>query len=419
MIKCIKKDPLFKKIFIMVISFMLIFSIMLMAVDYYQLKMFYKKQISVTEGLAGTFAHEYPNEEAKIMDALFKTKDNENINLGKEVFLKYGYNNELSLNRNIVLNEAYKTFMISSFIRCIFLMLMVLGIFLFIINYITKDIMSFSNVAQRIMEGDFSNEINSNKEGVFSILRTEFHQMSKRLSMGIEQLNREKDSMKSVVTEMSHQLKTPVASLKLSNSLLLENDLSSEEREEFLQKCNEDIDKLEWLVSSLIKMSRLEADIIEIDLKKSSIKNTVIKAVNGVYIKALNKNIDIDMEDLQDDTIEHDVKWTKEALINILENAVKYTKKGGRIKITTSQLPSLFKIDIEDNGIGIPEKEINNIFKKFYRGNSKEVTEADGLGVGLYLSRKIIEKQGGSIMAHSRAGTGSRFTVFLQKCYEN
>jgi signal transduction histidine kinase len=218
---------------------------------------------------------------------------------------------------------------------------------------------------------------------------------------------------------MSHQLKTPVASLKLSNSLLLENDLSSEEREEFLQKCNEDIDKLEWLVSSLIKMSRLEAGIIEIDMKKSSIKNTIIKAVNGVYIKALNKNIDIDMENLQDDTIEHDLKWTKEALTNILENAVKYTKNGGRIKITTYKLPSLLKMDIEDNGIGIPEKEINNIFKKFYRGNSKEVTEAEGIGVGLYLSRKIIEKQGGSIMVHSRDGEGSRFTVFLQKCYEN
>jgi signal transduction histidine kinase len=294
-----------------------------------------------------------------------------------------------------------------------------LGIFLFIIKYITKNITSFSIEAKRIMEGDFSSGMYSNKEGVFSILRTQFYQMSKRLNMSIEQLSREKDSMKSVVTDMSHQLKTPVASLKLSNSLLLEKDLSSEEREEFLQKCNEDIDKLDWLVSSLIKMSRMEADIIEIDMKKGSIKNTIIKAVSTVYVKALNKGIDIDMENLQDDTIEHDVKWTKEALTNILENAVKYTKNGGRIKISAYQLPSLFKVDIEDNGIGIPEKEINNIFKKFYRGNSKEVTEAEGLGVGLYLSRKIIEKQGGSIMVHSREGGGSRFTVFLQKCYEN
>lgn len=415
MIKYIKKDPLFKKAFITMLSFMILVSVMLMVFNYYELKSFYNKQMEITQELVGSFVNQYPEDEVKIIDSLLNEDKVKNISLGKAVLNKYGYSEGLSINNSINFNNTYKCFILQNIVQCIFLILVVAALFLFIIRYIAKDLIEFSDAAERIMDGDLSVQIDNNKEGLLSTLRSQFHQMANRLKMNVDQLHKEKESMKSVVTDMSHQLKTPVASMKLSTSLLCENDLSNEERDEFLQKCNEDIDKLEWLISSLIKMSRLEVGIIEIKKEKCSIKETIIKAANGVYMKALDKNIEINMENLHNDTIEHDIKWTKEALTNILENAVKYTPNGGSIKIKTSPLAALFKIDIEDNGIGIPEKEINIIFKKFYRGYSKEVTEADGLGVGLYLTRRIIEEQGGSIIVHSVQGNGSRFSVFLQK----
>lgn len=419
MINYIKKDPLFKRAFIIMLSFMVALSILIMILNYYNLKSFYNNQMLITEKLVGTFVKKYPEDEIKIIDSLLTTNENENISFGKTLLDKYGYKNSFSLNNNVNSNNSYKNFMLQSIVQCIFFIIISIDVFLYIIKHLTKDIMIFSKAAEKIMDGDFSIAIDTTKEGILSTLRYQFHQMSNRLYMSIENLDKEKESMKSVVTAMSHQLKTPVASLKLSNSLLLENDLTIDERNEFLQKCNEDIEKLEWLVSSLIKMSRMEIGSIELNKEKSSIKNTIIKAVNGVYMKALDKNIDINMEYLQDGLIEHDVKWTKEALGNILENAVKYTHNGGKIKITTTYLPSIFKINIEDNGIGIPEKEINNIFQKFYRGNCKEVNNAEGLGVGLYLTRKIIEHQGGSIIVHSRKGNGSTFSVLLQNCHEN
>lgn len=415
MIKYIKKDPLFKKSFIVMLSFMILISVMLMVINYYELKSFYNKQMEITQGLVGTFVNQYPEDEIKILDSLLNKDNVENIALGKDILDKYGYSQSLSINNNESFSRTFKSFMVQNAAQCIFLIIVVSAIFLFIIRYIAKDLMEFCNSAEKIMNGDLSVQIDNNKEGLLSTLRSQFHQMANRLKLNVDKLNKEKESMKSIVTDMSHQLKTPVASMKLSTSLLSENDLSDDEQQEFLEKCNEDIDKLDWLISSLIKMSRLEVGIIEIKKEKYSIKETIIKAANGVYIKALDKNIEINMENLHDEIIEHDIKWTKEALTNILENAVKYTPNGGSIKITTCPLAALFKVDIEDTGIGIPKEEINNIFKKFYRGHSKEVTEADGLGVGLYLTRKIIEEQGGSIIVHSVQGKGSRFSVFLQK----
>lgn len=415
MIKYIKKDPIFRKLFILMISFTLLLSIVIIGLNYYRFRSFYNNQRTITEGTVGAILKAYPEEETKIIDSISSTTERDNIRLGRELLNKYGYNSNLSLNYNF--KNTYKLFIFEALIEVIFLIFMAILIYIFTIKSITKDITTFSKEVEKVIEGDFSFSTEANKEGLFSNLHSQFYKMTNNLKMSLEELNIEKESMKAVVTEMSHQLKTPVASIKLSTSLLQEKDLSDEEREEFLQKCNESTERLQWLVDSLIKMSRLEVGIMEINKEKANIKNTVINAANNVYMKALSKNITIDMENIEDEIIDHDIKWTKEALTNILENAVKYTKDGGMIKIKTSRLATVFKIDIEDSGIGIPKEEINNIFKKFYRGRTKEVAEAEGLGVGLYLARRIIEKQSGSIMVYSEEGKGSKFSLLLQKCY--
>lgn len=228
-----------------------------------------------------------------------------------------------------------------------------------------------------------------------------------------EQLAEEENSTKALITDISHQLKTPLASLRLSHELANTENLTEEERKEFLATEEQELNKLETLLEELVKLSRLECNMIQIKPELQSIKQTITEALNQVFMKAHCKNIDIDIEFEKDVQVTHDAKWTVEALANVMENATKYSEAGTVIHIRTECLPTNFLIEVEDEGMGIPEEEIHKIFKRFYRGNQARKTVKDGAGVGLYLSRSILERQGGTIVAKRKMGRGTIFKITL------
>ena len=221
----------------------------------------------------------------------------------------------------------------------------------------------------------------------------------------------------SLVTDISHQLKTPVAGLKACFEILNQGDLSSEEEEEFLEQCTKQLGGLEALVGSLVNISRMETGMIEIHREPADILETLVAAVNRVYLKAQEKQIAIEFEeteDLEATVIPHDVKWICEAFINILENAVKYSPSNTQIRIRMMKRTTFLRIELEDQGMGIPREDYHKIFKRFYRGESEEVRKQEGSGVGLYLTREILERHGGSVTVSSRYGKkqpGSTFVV--------
>ena len=149
--------------------------------------------------------------------------------------------------------------------------------------------------------------------------------------------------------------------------------------------------KLENLTKSLIQLSRLETNMILLEPVKASLKKTLQSAVNSVYMKAFQKNITLSVNEFQDEEVMQDPRWTQEALVNILDNAVKYSSPQSAVEIRVEPMVSYFLIEIEDQGMGIPKEERNQVFKRFYRGKSSAVQEIDGSGVGLYLTRKIVE----------------------------
>lgn len=228
-----------------------------------------------------------------------------------------------------------------------------------------------------------------------------------------EQLAEEENSTKALITDISHQLKTPLASLKISHELANTENLTAEERKEFLVTEEQEINKLEILLEELVKLSQLECNMIQITPEPQSIKRTITEALNQVFMKAHYKNIDIDIEFEKDVQVTHDAKWTVEALTNVMENAIKYSEADTVIHIRTECLPSNFLIEVEDEGMGILEEEIHKIFKRFYRGNQARKTVKDGAGVGLYLSRSIMERQGGTITAKRKMGCGTIFKITL------
>ncbi|MGG7177600.1 sensor histidine kinase [Clostridium paraputrificum] len=223
----------------------------------------------------------------------------------------------------------------------------------------------------------------------------------------------EKDNIQSLITDLSHQIKTPLANISMYNSTLLDRDVDKETEKEFLGAINNQIERLQWLVDGLVKISRLESNIISLSSEICPIQNTLAIAISGVYSKAKEKDIKININCGKDIKSNHDKKWTSEALYNIIENAIKYSEKGSTIDIEVESLEVFLRIDIIDYGMGIENKEINNVFKRFYR--SERVREYNGVGIGLYLAREIVTREGGYIKVKSSLNNGSTFSVFLLK----
>ena len=239
-------------------------------------------------------------------------------------------------------------------------------------------------------------------------------------------LAQEENSTKALITDISHQLKTPLASIKMSHELSLSQELSEEERQSFIETETQEILRMESLLDELVKLSRLENSMIQIKCENCSMKKTIREAVSQIYMKANAKDIELCVDMEQDVETPHDHKWTVEALSNILENAVKYSEESTTIYIGVSCLVNHVLIQVEDEGIGIPEGEQHEIFKRFYRGSNVKNIVKEGAGVGLYLARSIIEKQGGTIAAKRKHGKGTTFLITLplsedenSKCSEN
>ena len=221
----------------------------------------------------------------------------------------------------------------------------------------------------------------------------------------------EKEELQSLVSDISHQTKTPIANLKLINDTMLTRPLTEEKRKEFLQATGTQLDKLDFLIQGMVKTSRLETGVITLEKQDAVIGDTLVSAINGVLAPMEQKEIRLSVDCPSDLTISHDSRWTSEALFNILDNAVKYTSAGGSIQVRVRDWEMYLRIDVTDTGRGIPEHSQGTIFKRFYRDEA--VHDIDGVGIGLYLAREIITMQGGYITVESKVGEGSTFSVFL------
>ena len=227
-----------------------------------------------------------------------------------------------------------------------------------------------------------------------------------------EMLAQEKEQIKTLISDISHQIKTPIAAANTFAQLLSDKEVSDKERSEYIATLQISLEKLTFLTNSLIKMSRLESGIISLKPERNSLNDIVLQAVKTVYAKAKGKNITITFDCEQTFEALLDFNWTAEAITNVLDNAVKYTPNGGVVGLKITEYPSYLRLDISDNGIGIPEDEQAKVFGRFYRG--KQSAGIDGVGIGLYLTRDIVNKQNGYIKVASDEN-GTTFSLFLRK----
>ena len=251
------------------------------------------------------------------------------------------------------------------------------------------------------------------RETIFARISYRLSRLYNILQENRRRVDEERRELQTLVSDISHQVKTPVANLKMVTDTLLAKPVTEQERREFLQGIRSQTDKLEFLVQSMGKASRLETGAVTLEKKDVPLLDTLAQAMSGIVYGAEQKGISVEVQCPDDLRVSHDSKWTAEALFNLLDNAVKYTPAGGRICVSAEPWEMYVKLDVADTGRGIPESRQAAIFRRFYR--EEEVHDQPGVGIGLYLAREIVARQGGYIKVTSEVGRGATFSVFLPR----
>lgn len=256
------------------------------------------------------------------------------------------------------------------------------------------------------MDGNFKES--TFDESMLSALETRFAHYLSASVISEQNVAEEKDRIKALIGDISHQTKTPIANLLLYTELLQEQKLSSE-AEEYTTILHVQAEKLHFLINTLVKLSRLENGMIALHPERRQLAPMLAQVEQQFATKAVEKGLTFMVKPT--DTIAcFDCKWTTEAICNLVDNAIKYTERGS-VTISVISYEMFVRVDVADTGIGIPEEEQAKIFSRFYRldGNAQQ----EGVGIGLYLVREILRNEGGYIKVSSEVGKGSVFCVFL------
>ncbi len=244
-----------------------------------------------------------------------------------------------------------------------------------------------------------------------SKLEAQLRRILRQSRQAQEQAKNDREHLAGLLSDLSHQLKTPLANVLMDAELLQGKALTKSEQEQFSVHIAQQAAKMQWLISALVKSSRLENGIVSFEAGMHSIRKTLAKSVSAVYAQAQARNIYIETELFDDRKLYHNVKWTAEVFTNVLENAVKYSPVGSVVRIRICPMELYTKIDFCDEGPGVPKDECTKIFQRFFRG--KAVEQEPGSGLGLYLAQVILTREKGYITCTQNPEGGSCFSVFL------
>lgn len=271
-----------------------------------------------------------------------------------------------------------------------------------------KEYDALNRMLDDAISGDFREDFFDETE--LSKFQTRFKRYLTSSSLSEKKLNEEKDKLKELITDISHQTKTPLTNIVMYSELL-DEIAEGDPVKEYAGEIRVQSKKLEDLITVLVKLSRLETGIFQFSKASVLVDQIVRKAVDQGYPRAKQKNLSIDVDAASDITILADEKWVTEAVYNILDNAIKYSGSNAAITIRTFSYEMFCGIGITDQGMGISEDEIPKVFSRFYRG--RDVRDKEGIGVGLYLAREIVEDHGGYIKISSEVGKGSTFDIYF------
>ena len=371
------------------------------------------KVIENNQAIIGQIISQRPEVEEEIIDIITQGNSKENINLGKEILAKYNYGNNLSLTNEPIIKESMSKIFIIFLILICFVLIVSLILAILYFRKIYKDIKDMTDYVYNSSEGRNFDMKNRNQDGQIGLLKTELIKMINILKEKVELLNNEKIFLNEVISDISHQLKTPMTSLIILNDLMYE-DLPKETKIEFLDKIKSQLNRMEWLIKSMLKLSKVEAKVIDFEKKEVKVSELIKKSISPSLIPMEIKNIELTVNGDENISYIGDINWSCEAFINIIKNCVEHTDINGKINISYEENPLYCEVVIKDSGEGIDKKDLPHIFKRFYKGKS---SKDDSVGIGLAMAKSIIESQNGDIYVKSEKNKGSEFHIIFHKTY--
>lgn len=333
---------------------------------------------------------------------------NQNIDIGKNYLndnITLNINNQIynhNLKRNLIIYSASSTFI------CYILFMLLTILYK---KSQDKKINEISNYMNSVLNGNYSLDIRSYEEGRLSILKNDIYKITVKLKEQTDMAINEKNNLEMILSDISHQIKTPLTSMYVINDLLKSDKLSKKEKIEFLNKNESQLERIEWLVTSLLKLSRLDNGFVKLKKEKVEVAKLIDNCLNPLLIPIELKNQNV-VKQIDNFEIDIDFNWFSEAIINILKNAHEHTNAFGTIKVEASDNSMYSSIIISDNGTGISKQDLPHIFERFYKGDNQK----ESIGIGLNMAKKIIDLSGGEINVLSTPSVG---TTFIIKIYKN
>lgn len=293
---------------------------------------------------------------------------------------------------------------------CLVLGIALTGVYFYNIKKRNDKINELNNYLSLMCSGNFDLDIMDNSEGEMSILKNNLYKIMTLLKTQNEQLNTDKLYLADSLADISHQLKTPLTSMMVMSDLL-KDEKNEDKRNEFLSIIEVQLDKMKWLITNLLKISKLDAGTTEFKHEKFNISPVLEKSLKPFYVTCDIREIEIDNE-INDFEFVGDDNWTGEAIENIIKNCIEHTENNGKLRFFSERTNVYNSLFIQDNGCGISKEDLPHIFERFYHGKN---SSSESVGIGLALAKTVLEKEKGDIIVNSELGKGSIFELRFYK----
>ena len=402
------KNKEINRLFKLELIIIIISTILFLLINNYNYELYKQELINNNVYIINGIIEKYPNLENDVIELML----NQDISKkeSKEILEKYGIDNLDTidyLNKN---KKLKNTIFLINFTYIFLTISIIVTIFILTIKKIYKKINNLSKYTNEILNDNYSMDIREYEEGDISNLKNDLYKMTIKLKEQNDISLNDKKRLRETLSDISHQLKTPLTSMYVINELLYE-ELEENKKNELLNRNQNSLERIEWLVTSLLKISRLDSGMEVLKQENIKIIDLINKSLDQIKIPLELKNINVLVNCKEDIKYKLDLSWTSEALINILKNAYEHTKKDGEIIINVIENPIYVEISITDNGCGISKEDLPHIFERFYKRKSNK----ESIGIGLNMALKIVNLQKGDITVTSKVNEGTAFKIRFYK----
>ncbi len=393
-----------KKTIIYILCAIILATIIFSGIYYYQYRQYTNNFNNKIATIVTKLTQEYPE---LTKSEIFEIINNEEIS-NKELFNTYGI--DLDEEAVVIENDKnFTVFLISNIIFIIFISTIILVLFLKYNDSKEKKLNEITKYIEEINNKNYKLDIDDNTEDELSILKNEVYKTTIMLKEVADNSKRDKLNLKKSLSDISHQLKTPLTSITILLDNIIENPkMDNETRNEFIKDIKREITNINFLVQSLLKLSKLDADSVKFMNDNVNISEIIDNSIKKVSVLCDLKNIEIKVNGNDTAKIYCDLKWQVEAVTNILKNCVEHSNNNTKIQVSYEENQVYSKIEIKDYGIGIHKEDLPHIFERFYKGKN---SSNESVGIGLALSKTIIESNNGYIGVESQVGKGTKFTI--------